>query len=80
MHCKLTPPMLIGSAWEKVMPMQYLDEPTRPLVFWTQRHARLWCIKATARYRKHDSHWHFRAVRVRETIKVLPFKTAKGKF
>ena len=65
--------MLIGDAWDHVTPQKYLGEPTRPLLFWSRRQARVWCAAKTIACKRHSDDWIFRAVRVRETVKeVLP--------
>jgi hypothetical protein len=59
---------LCGEAWHAVRPMAYDDEPCRSLIFKTRRAARAWAKKKTIECKRHSDDWHFRAVRVRETL------------
>lgn len=67
--------ILLGDAWHSVRPMHYLGEPTRALIFWSRRQARVWCAAAHKRYsdRPDDCRrWKFRPVKVRETLRLQP--------
>ena len=59
---------LCGEWWHAVRPMAYEDEPCRALVFKTRRAARAWAKTKAIECKRHSDDWHFRAVRVRETV------------
>ncbi len=68
-------PILIGSVWCKPMPKgQYDGEPPHALLFTTRKAAREWCrVEMDKRKGRSDCYadWRFRAVRVRETARVV---------
>jgi hypothetical protein len=59
---------LCGEAWHVLRPPAYEDEPCRSLIFKTRRAARAWAKQKTIECKRHSDDWHFRAVRVRETL------------
>jgi hypothetical protein len=61
-------PIIIGTSWHAVRPMQYPGEPTHPLLFYTRRRAREWCAAKTVECARHSPDWRFRPVRVREML------------
>ena len=67
---KLSKPILIGDTWHAVTAPKYAGEPIRCLLFRTRKLAKAWCLMATRKHARH-SHWRFRPVRVRETIRVV---------
>lgn len=78
-------PLLIGDAWNADVfgkPLRYDGEPTRPLLFCTQKQARTWCKERMREWMKRDdfvAKWVVRPVRVRETVRVeIPLSSAEG--
>jgi hypothetical protein len=64
-------PIIIGTSWHSVQPVQYPGQPTCPLLFVTRRRAREWCAAKTVECARHSSDWRFRPVRVREVLVPL---------
>ena len=68
---------LIGSLWHRDSKESYEGAPTRTLLFCTRAQARAWCAGKNAESAARDStdicrSWHFRPVRVRETVRLIP--------
>ena len=55
--------------WHRYTMDKYLAEPTHALLFYYRRQAQLWARTKTVRYEERG--WYFRAVRVRERVKVI---------
>jgi len=61
--------LLLGAAWHDApRHEQYPGEISRALLFATRREALAWCKQKAGRC--NQKHWRFRAVRVRETVRV----------
>lgn len=67
--------LLISDLWANYRPVVRAEEPTRALLFINRKAAREWCKKELAKYANSDTKdwkdWKFKAVRVRETVKVV---------
>lgn len=65
-------PGLIGTTWMRpAVAPSYMDEPTRPCLFYTRQKAREWCKAKMAEYSGREdccARWRFRPVRVRELV------------
>lgn len=68
-------PILLGDAWELDIAERIKragdGEPAHVLLFETRKEAREWCKEETANAKLHSQGWTFRAVRVRETVRVI---------
>jgi len=65
--------LLISDLWANYRPVVRAEEPTRALLFTNRKAAREWCKKQLANNANSDNwkDWKFKAVRVRETVKVV---------